>query len=159
MLAGVGIISFFWDVSEFLQYSFDALTGYIYPHICLHRFVCLIQVQSDHLKVTSRTTRNCWSKILTRHPFQWCDWVLSLAQIQMEYLWWVNRITNKPATYGINLNCDFWIVVKENRFFDAQKLGDAFHGLNVLLEQVPSWNFARSWVSSKKILLDRERGT
>ena len=73
MLAGVGIISFFWDVSEFLQNSFDALTGYIYPHICLHRFVCLIQVQSDHSKATSRTTRNCWSKILTRHPFQRCD--------------------------------------------------------------------------------------
>ena len=70
MLAGVGIISLFWDVSKFLQNSFDTLTGYNYPHICLHRFVCLIQVQSDHLKVTSRTTRNCWSKILTRHPFQ-----------------------------------------------------------------------------------------
>ena len=40
MLAGVGIISLFWDVSKFLQNSFDTLTGYNYPHICLHRFVC-----------------------------------------------------------------------------------------------------------------------
>ena len=82
---------------------------------CIDLFVWFrfsLTIQKQHLEQLVIAGQKYWLGT----PFNDVIEFLSLAQIQMEYLWRVKRITNKPATYETNFNCDFWIAVKENRF-------------------------------------------